>query len=97
MTIRHERVKFPPRGLLGGGNGSAGKDIVNGESIPAKAQIVLEPGDTATFVTPSGGGIYPAEERDADMVLADVLSGILTPEAATEIYGYSAPRTENSN
>jgi N-methylhydantoinase B len=97
MTIRHERVKFPPRGLLGGGNGSAGKDMVNGKNIPAKAQIVLEPGDTATFVTPSGGGMYSASERDADMVSADVLSGILTPEAATEIYGYTAATTEKSN
>ena len=32
MTIRHERVKFPPRGLLGGLPGSAGIDLLNGET-----------------------------------------------------------------
>jgi N-methylhydantoinase B len=89
MTIRHERVKFPPRGLLGGKNGTVGKDMVNGKAIPAKAQIILEPGDTATFVTPSGGGMYSASERHPDMVAADVLSGILTASSARKIYGYT--------
>jgi N-methylhydantoinase B len=89
MTIRHERVKFPPRGLLGGKSGTVGKDMVNGKAIPAKAQLILEPGDTATFVTPSGGGMYSASDRDPDMVAADVLSGILTAKAARKIYGYT--------
>jgi N-methylhydantoinase B len=89
MTIRHERVKFPPRGLLGGKSGTVGKDMVNGKAIPAKAQLILEPGDTATFVTPRGGGMYSASDRDPDMVAADVLSGILTAKAARKIYGYT--------
>ena len=57
MTIRHERVKFPPRGLLGGGPGAAGRDLVNGKVVPAKGRYALAPGDLVTFETPGGGGI----------------------------------------
>lgn len=56
MTIRHERVKFPPRGLLGGGHGAAGRDFINQELIDPKGRYVLQPGDVATFETPGGGG-----------------------------------------
>jgi N-methylhydantoinase B len=91
MTIRHERVTYPPRGLLGGENGTTGLDMVNGKIIPAKAQVVLEPGDTAEFQTPSGGGMYSAKERDPENIAADVTSGHQTADAAERIYGYSAP------
>lgn len=57
MTIRHERVKHPPRGLLGGGPGAAGRDLINGKIVPAKGRYALAPGDLVTFETPGGGGI----------------------------------------
>lgn len=57
MTIRHERVRFAPRGLLGGGAGAPGRDLINGNVIPSKGRYVLAPGDTATFETPGGGGM----------------------------------------
>ncbi len=63
MTIRHERVKFPPRGLLGGGPGAPGRDLVNGEVVAPKGRYVLAPGDVATFETPGGGGFGAAEDR----------------------------------
>ena len=58
MTIRHERVKFPPRGMLGGGHGAAGRDFINGALIAPKGRYVLNPGDVVTFETPGGGGMY---------------------------------------
>ena len=57
MTIRHERVKHPPRGLLGGGPGAAGRDLINGSIVPAKGRYALAPGDLVTFETPGGGGM----------------------------------------
>jgi N-methylhydantoinase B len=60
MTIRHERVKCPPRGLLGGGHGAPGHDRVNGETVAPKGRYVLRPGDVATFDTPGGGGFGEA-------------------------------------
>lgn len=64
MTIRHERVKFPPRGLLGGEPGRAGRDYVNGERIAPWSRTSLRPGDVATFETPGGGGLGPFGARD---------------------------------
>jgi N-methylhydantoinase B len=88
MTIRHERITYPPRGLLGGGNGAPGKDLVNGETIPAKSRQVLEPGDLATFQMPGGGGLRAAQERPKDAVSRDIKRGLLSPEQARLSYGY---------
>jgi N-methylhydantoinase B len=87
MTIRHERVKFPPRGLLGGMPGSPGRDYVNGERIPAKIRMDLQPNDLVTFETPGGGGMGPPAERDPKSLQADLISGLVTPEAAESEYG----------
>ena len=89
MTIRHERVVHPPRGLLGGLPGSAGRDYVNGERIPAKVRMDLQPNDIVTFDTPGGGGMGPPSERDPALLEADILSGLVTPEAAEADYGTS--------
>lgn len=82
MTIRHERVRFPPRGLLGGLPGSAGRDYVNGEKIDAKMRMDLHQDDVVTFETPGGGGLGPPGKRDAAMVRDDLESGLVTPEGA---------------
>ena len=62
MTIRHEGVKFPPRGLLGGGAGAAGRDLLNGQLIAPKGRYVLQPGYQVLFDTPGGGGFGAPEE-----------------------------------
>ncbi|MEN9772992.1 MAG: acetophenone carboxylase delta subunit [Pseudomonadota bacterium] len=59
MTIRHERVKFPPRGILGGEPGAPGRDLINGQVVAPKGRYTLDPGDVATFETPGGGGYGP--------------------------------------
>jgi len=55
-------VKFPPRGLLGGGAGAAGRDLLNGQLIAPKGRYVLQPGDQVLFDTPGGGGFGAPEE-----------------------------------
>ena len=78
MTIRHERVGFPPRGLLGGEVGSVGIDMVNGRKIPAKSRTELKPGDEVSFQTPGGGGLFPPSERESEMIENDARSGLTT-------------------
>ncbi len=78
MTIRHERVGFPPRGLLGGRAGSAGIDMVNGQKIPAKSRTELKPGDEVSFQTPGGGGLFPPSKRNSKMIENDMRSGLST-------------------
>lgn len=76
-TYRHERVRHPPRGILGGEAGRGGRDLLNGEPVPAKARITLQPGDTLTFETPGGGGFGPSSERDPAVVKRDSTEGYL--------------------
>lgn len=90
MTIRHERVQHPPRGLAGGQPGRAGRDLINGGQIKSKGRYHLAPGDVVTFETPGGGGLQPAARRDPALVAADVASGIVTPESAARDYGIAA-------
>ena len=78
MTIRHERVGFPPRGLLGGEVGSVGIDMVNGQKIPAKSRTELKPGDEVSFQTPGGGGLFPPGQRESEMIEKDARSGLTT-------------------
>jgi len=87
MTIRHERVRFPPRGLLGGRNGSPGVDLLNGKRLAPKSRTVLAKGDEVVFQTPGGGGLYPPAERERARIEADIASGLVTPAAAAEAYG----------
>jgi N-methylhydantoinase B len=83
MTIRHERVRYPPRGLLGGGPGSAGIDLVNGEVIPAKSRSELNLGDIVTFQTAGGGGLFPPEQRDSALIEADLRAGMISAPAGS--------------
>ena len=51
-----ERRRHPPRGREGGGDGEAGRDLLNGESLASKAEGDLAPGDVLRIETPGGGG-----------------------------------------
>ena len=82
MTIRHERVLYPPRGIMGGGNGSKGIDLVNNKRIPAKTSYPLKFGDIASFQTPGGGGMFPAKKRNVKKVLNDLDSQLLSSKKA---------------
>ncbi|MGE0311510.1 MAG: hydantoinase B/oxoprolinase family protein [Lautropia sp.] len=84
MTIRHERVKEPPRGLLGGHAGAPGRDYLNDRPIAAKGRYELQPGDVATFDTPGGGGFGPASRRDADAD-ADTSAGVAARAATAAV------------
>ena len=82
VTYRHERVQHPPRGILGGLPGTGGRDLVNGAKAPAKARIVLAPGDRITFETPGGGGMGPPSERDPAALARDIAEGYVTEAGA---------------
>ena len=96
MTIRHERVRFPPRGLLGGAPGAPGREYVNGERIPAKVRMDLNPDDLVVFETPGGGGFGPAAERDPAQLQADLESGLVTEEGAARDYGFQTAGAKSS-
>ena len=56
VTLLTERRFRAPRGAMGGGDGAPGRNLLNGESLPAKCRRELQPGDVLTIETPGGGG-----------------------------------------
>ena len=51
-----ERRRHAPPGADGGAPGATGRNLLNGEELPAKATGELRPGDRLTIETPGGGG-----------------------------------------
>ena len=51
-----ERRRHGPPGAAGGEPGAPGRNLLNGEELPAKASGTLRPGDRLRIETPGGGG-----------------------------------------
>ncbi|HEU4945421.1 MAG TPA: hydantoinase B/oxoprolinase family protein, partial [Solirubrobacterales bacterium] len=51
-----ERRRHAPRGRDGGGDGAPGRNLQNGQPLPAKCEGDLAPGDFLRLETPGGGG-----------------------------------------
>jgi N-methylhydantoinase B len=51
-----ERRRHPPPGAEGGESGAPGRNLLNGEELPAKASGELRAGDRLRLETPGGGG-----------------------------------------
>lgn len=56
VTLVTERRRHHPAGAHGGREGACGANLLNGEPIPAKCRMELNPGDVVTVMTPGGGG-----------------------------------------
>jgi N-methylhydantoinase B len=56
VTLLTERRRHAPRGAHGGGPGAVGRNLLNGEALPAKCRVSLAAGDVVTIETPGGGG-----------------------------------------
>src|SRR4051812_49214729 len=55
-SLLTERRRHPPRGADGGGDGSRGRNLLNGDELPPKAAGTLRAGDRLRIETPGGGG-----------------------------------------
>ncbi|MCA3747555.1 MAG: hydantoinase B/oxoprolinase family protein, partial [Rubrobacter sp.] len=56
LSLLTDRRRHPPRGARGGGPGRVGRNLINGEELPAKTSRELARGDVVTVETPGGGG-----------------------------------------
>ena len=56
VTLLTERRRLRPAGVGGGEPGASGVNQLNGNPLPAKCRVELEPGDVVTIMTPGGGG-----------------------------------------
>jgi N-methylhydantoinase B len=94
VTVSHrgERFASSPWGLFGGRPGRCGAAFVvradgRREPVASKQMLVLHPGDQLWEYVPGGAGRGDPLERDADLVLADVLDRKVSAEAARAEYG----------
>jgi N-methylhydantoinase B len=55
-SLISERRRHAPRGRDGGGDGTQGRNLRNGEPLPGKAEGKLGRGDSIRIETPGGGG-----------------------------------------
>jgi len=60
VSIVSERRARGPGGTRGGESGSPGRNLVDGDEVPAKVTRALEAGQSVTIETPGGGGFGSA-------------------------------------
>lgn len=56
LSLLTQRRAIAPGGAEGGGDGLPGRNLLNGEELPAFATLDLEAGDLLRIETPGGGG-----------------------------------------
>jgi N-methylhydantoinase B len=56
LSLISERRAHAPQGERGGGSGTPGRNLLNGEPLPAKVMRDVRAGDVVTIETPGGGG-----------------------------------------
>ncbi len=83
----YDRIHFPAKGFGGGLPGAKGRISLNDGTLPhPKAKYYLKPGQSVTLELPGGGGFYPPETRNPEMVREDVIDGLVSIEQAKEVY-----------
>jgi N-methylhydantoinase B len=93
VAVRIDSVVNPPWGVAGGLAGGSGRAVVNpgtaNERVlpPLSDGAVLRRGDVLRLETGGGGGWGHPFDRPVELVLADVLGGFITTEAAARDYG----------
>jgi N-methylhydantoinase B len=84
-----DRIDHPARGRDGGHDGAAGYlGLKSGRKLRGKGFQEIPPGDRMIALTPGGGGIGEPKGREAAQVASDLADDTISPQAATEIYGF---------
>lgn len=92
MTARGmERLRFQPWGRAGGLPGASGAAFVTRDGADELTgridELLLQAGDTVTFLSQGGGGFGDPFSRDPEAVLWDVRRGLVSAATAGEAYG----------
>ncbi|PHY05291.1 MAG: hydantoinase B [Alcaligenaceae bacterium] len=94
FMIRHERIKYPPRGFLGGSDGRLGVDLLDGQRIPGKSVTTIKQGQVVTFETPGAGGMFSPLKRDPIALAKDLQNGVVSAQSAQTAYGLTGSQLE---
>jgi N-methylhydantoinase B len=87
-----ERTRLQPWGVDGGRAGGNGRAILHpgtaAERVIGKINILkLQAGDVLRIQSPGGGGYGEPLERELSAVLRDLRNGLVSPQAARDLYG----------
>ncbi|HLH24905.1 MAG TPA: hydantoinase B/oxoprolinase family protein [Chloroflexota bacterium] len=93
FSVRSTKHTIPPRGMDGGADARGGCCTIapgtpSERVLPTRqSDVPLATGTRFVLETPGGGGYGDPRARDPQAVLADVLDGYVSPEAAAAHYG----------
>jgi N-methylhydantoinase B len=95
VSVCCERMKSPPFGLAGGGDGAPSRVAVRGpdgveRELNSKGSFTVAADGELWVRAPGAGGFGPAAERDPARIRSDVIDGFVTGEAALRDYGQAA-------
>jgi len=89
------RTLKPAHGVNGGGNGRAGRLLLNPDTPEEKvfqgliSNVPLAPGDVIRMETASAGGSGDPKARDRARVASDLRNGYVSQKTAKDVYGMS--------
>jgi len=66
--------------------------LKSGQALKGKGFQLIPPGDRLVVMTPGGGGIGKATERDRVQVANDLADGLISAESAEKVYAYKPPK-----
>jgi N-methylhydantoinase B len=87
VSVMADRTKFAAQGFAGGGPGAPGALAADGVPLQPKTVVALEPGQRVLVALPGGAGFGDPFQRPVASVLADVVSGYVSIEAAERDFG----------
>ena len=86
--VHAARRRSAPWGLFGGREGGRSRIEYSPDvAPPVGAQTFLGPGQSVAIVTPGAGGYGDPREREGARVRRDLADGVISSEAAREVYG----------
>jgi N-methylhydantoinase B len=100
LGVFGDRNKFPPWGVHGGGHGSPHSVVLN-PGTPSEQDlgvtasgVAVKQGDIIEMRSGGGGGYGDPRDRPIDLVLRDVMMGLVTTHAARTLYGVEVERVD---
>jgi N-methylhydantoinase B len=83
LSATWDRVRFPARGALGGGDGAPGAARLkhSGTALRGKGRQVIPAGEVLVVETPGGAGLGDPSKRDPALVARDLKAGRVTKTA----------------
>jgi N-methylhydantoinase B len=74
LNLLTDRRRHAPAGAAGGTAGAPGRNLLDGEELPAKTTVELRAGQVVTVITPGGGGWGAAADDEAGVAIARELT-----------------------